>query len=88
MQTLALELAPDMIWGQLGPPDHRQNGHEPECRYLRAVRAGSAGGRPDEGAGNGTVPGHQRAADPRVDPVDISNAVLWLASDEARYVTG
>jgi SDR family mycofactocin-dependent oxidoreductase len=23
-----------------------------------------------------------------VDPVDISNAVLWLASDQARYVTG
>lgn len=23
-----------------------------------------------------------------VDPVDISNAVLWLGSDEARYVTG
>jgi len=23
-----------------------------------------------------------------VEPVDISNAVLWLASDEARYVTG
>ncbi|WP_063001576.1 mycofactocin-coupled SDR family oxidoreductase [Nocardia mikamii] len=23
-----------------------------------------------------------------VDPVDVSNALLWLASDEARYVTG
>ena len=25
---------------------------------------------------------------PWVEPTDISNAVLWLASDEARYVTG
>jgi NAD(P)-dependent dehydrogenase (short-subunit alcohol dehydrogenase family) len=25
---------------------------------------------------------------PWVDAVDISNAVVWLASDEARYVTG
>jgi NAD(P)-dependent dehydrogenase (short-subunit alcohol dehydrogenase family) len=25
---------------------------------------------------------------PYVDPVDISNAVLFLASDEARYITG
>ena len=24
----------------------------------------------------------------RVDPVDVSNAMIWLASDEARYVTG
>lgn len=23
-----------------------------------------------------------------IEPVDISNAVLWLSSDEARYVTG
>jgi NAD(P)-dependent dehydrogenase (short-subunit alcohol dehydrogenase family) len=23
-----------------------------------------------------------------VDPVDVSNAVLWLASEEARFVTG
>jgi SDR family mycofactocin-dependent oxidoreductase len=25
---------------------------------------------------------------PEVEPVDISNAIVWLASDEARYVTG
>lgn len=25
---------------------------------------------------------------PWVDPADISNAVAWLVSDEARYVTG
>jgi NAD(P)-dependent dehydrogenase (short-subunit alcohol dehydrogenase family) len=25
---------------------------------------------------------------PWVDPVDVSNAVLWLGSDESRYVTG
>jgi NAD(P)-dependent dehydrogenase (short-subunit alcohol dehydrogenase family) len=25
---------------------------------------------------------------PWLEPVDVSNAILWLASDEARYVTG
>jgi NAD(P)-dependent dehydrogenase (short-subunit alcohol dehydrogenase family) len=25
---------------------------------------------------------------PWAEPLDISNAVLWLASDESRYVTG
>jgi NAD(P)-dependent dehydrogenase (short-subunit alcohol dehydrogenase family) len=25
---------------------------------------------------------------PWVEPADISNAVLWLASDESRYITG
>ena len=25
---------------------------------------------------------------PWIDPVDVSNAIVWLASDAARYVTG
>jgi NAD(P)-dependent dehydrogenase (short-subunit alcohol dehydrogenase family) len=25
---------------------------------------------------------------PVVEPIDVSNAILWLLSDEARYVTG
>jgi (+)-trans-carveol dehydrogenase len=25
---------------------------------------------------------------PWIDPIDVSNAILWLATDEARYVTG
>ena len=25
---------------------------------------------------------------PYVEPIDIANAVLWLASEEARYVSG
>ena len=33
-------------------------------------------------------PAMQAMKIPFVEPLDISNAVLWLASDEARYVTG
>ena len=74
--------------GQLGAPDQRRHRHDPERGDLRAVRAGP--GRQDRTK--------ERLAErfqalnalpiPWVEPVDISNAVLWLASDEARYVTG
>ena len=33
-------------------------------------------------------PASTAMGNPWVEPVDISNAVLYLASDEARYVTG
>ena len=41
-----------------------------------------------EGFPGGLPNRDERAADPWLEPVDISNAVLWLASDESRYVTG
>ena len=42
-------------------------------------------GQEDLQAGLSVVP---LAADPVGQPQDISNAVLFLASDEARYITG
>jgi NAD(P)-dependent dehydrogenase (short-subunit alcohol dehydrogenase family) len=35
-----------------------------------------------------TFPHMQKLPIPYVEPVDISNAVLWLASEESRFVTG
>ncbi|KRE22959.1 mycofactocin-coupled SDR family oxidoreductase [Agromyces sp. Soil535] len=88
MRTLALELAPDMI---------RVNSVHPtsvdtpmiQNEMLYALFA------PDLEPAERT---RERLAErfqamnalpvPWVEPVDISNAVLWLASDESRYVTG
>ncbi|HYW01609.1 MAG TPA: mycofactocin-coupled SDR family oxidoreductase [Candidatus Acidoferrum sp.] len=33
-------------------------------------------------------PGYAEFEKPLLEPTDITNAVLWLASDEARYITG
>ena len=32
--------------------------------------------------------GPTRCQSNRVEPIDISNAIAWLVSDDARYVTG
>ncbi|EKF21536.1 putative carveol dehydrogenase [Mycolicibacterium hassiacum DSM 44199] len=57
-----------------------------------AFIAGAPGGRGKENPGPGgsgaDLPVVAFPADPRVKPVDISNAVLFPASDEARYITG
>jgi SDR family mycofactocin-dependent oxidoreductase len=88
MRTLALELAPDMI---------RVNSVHPTSVDTDMVQNAptSALFAPDLAEQDRT---RQRLEDrfqalnvlpiPWVEPVDISNAVLWLASDESRYVTG
>ena len=88
MKTLALELAPDMI---------RVNSVHPTSVDTDMIQnaATYALFAPD-------LPEDQRTREvigerfgamnvlpiPWVEAVDISNAVLWLASDESRYVTG
>lgn len=88
MRTLALELAPDMIRVNSVHPttvntDMIQNSATyelfaadlPEAERTREV----VGARFQE---------LNALPIPWVEPLDISNAVLWLASDESRYVTG
>jgi (+)-trans-carveol dehydrogenase len=88
MRTLALELAPDMI---------RVNSVHPTSVNTDMIQNSMTYGlfAPD-------LPENERTKEtlaprfqtmnalpiPWVEPIDISNAVLWLASDEARYVTG
>jgi SDR family mycofactocin-dependent oxidoreductase len=88
MRTLALELAPDMI---------RVNSVHPTSVNTDMIQnaATYALFAPD-------LPENERTKEVLgsrfqelnalpiqwVEPVDISNAVLWLASDESRYVTG
>src|SRR5580693_7615077 len=88
MRTLALELAPDLI---------RVNSVHPTSVNTDMVQnaATYALFAPDLDEKDRTK---ERLAErfqainalpiPWVEPADISNAVLWLASDEARYVTG
>ncbi|ARJ05027.1 oxidoreductase [Cnuibacter physcomitrellae] len=88
MRTLALELAPDFIRvNSLHPTtvntDMIQNA---ACYELFAPDL-----PPEERTPDVLKPRFQSINAlpiPWVDPVDISNALLWLASDEARYVTG
>jgi SDR family mycofactocin-dependent oxidoreductase len=88
MRTLALELAPDFI---------RVNSVHPTSVNTDMIQnaATYALFAPDlpEAERTKEVLGPRFEAMnalpiPWVEPVDISNAVLWLASDESRYVTG
>ena len=62
--------------GELGPPARSE--HRPQAGPAR-----TAGRRPRVGAAV-----HGRPARPVSEPEDIAAAVAWVASDEARHVTG
>ena len=86
MRTLALELAPDFIRvSALAPTtvNTPMNRNPPTYRLFR----------PDlQNPTADDMAGPARALNvlpiPWVEPADISNALLFLASDEARYITG
>jgi SDR family mycofactocin-dependent oxidoreductase len=88
MRTLALELAPDMI---------RVNSVHPTSVDTAMVQnaptyALFAPDLPEQDRTRERLAERFQALNalpiPWVEPADISNAVLWLASDESRYVTG
>jgi (+)-trans-carveol dehydrogenase len=86
MRTLALELAEDMIRVNSVHPagvDTLMIQHETLYRQMSPDAEHPT--REDAGA---VMSARNALPIPWVEPVDISNAVLFLASDEARYVTG
>jgi (+)-trans-carveol dehydrogenase/(-)-trans-carveol dehydrogenase len=86
MRTLALELAPHFIRVNSIHPtqvDTPMIQNEPTWRLFRPDLE-----HPTEADFAPASQAMNALPIPWVEPVDISNAVLWLASDEARYVTG
>ena len=86
MRTLALELAPDMIRVNSVHPTAVNTDMIQNPATYRLFCPDLENPTADDMAG----PSRDLNAlpIPWVEPADISNAVLWLASDEARYVTG
>jgi (+)-trans-carveol dehydrogenase len=86
MRTLALELAADMIRVNSVHPTGVDTLMIQNETLYRQMRPDLDHPTRDDAAP--VLQGMNALPIPWVDPVDISNAVLFLASDEARYVTG
>ena len=88
MRTLALELAPDFIRvNSVHPTSVDTDMVQNAATYALFAPDLPAAGRTREAL----IPRFEAfnaLPIPWVEPGDISNAVLWLASDESRYVTG
>ena len=88
MRTLALELAPDMIRVNTVNPT---NVDTDMIHNVAAYKLFAPDLAEKDRTKENLLPRFQAQNAlpiPWVEPVDISNAVLWLASDESRYVTG
>jgi SDR family mycofactocin-dependent oxidoreductase len=86
MRTLALELAPDMIRvNSVHPTSVNTDMIHNDATYR--LFAPDLENPTREQVGERFL-GLNALPVSWVEPVDISNAVLWLASDESRYVTG
>jgi (+)-trans-carveol dehydrogenase len=86
MRTLALELAPEMIRvNSLHPTNVNTDMIQNEATYKLFLPEAEHPTR-EQFAEAALV--MNALPIPWVEAVDISNALLWLASDEARYVTG
>jgi (+)-trans-carveol dehydrogenase/(-)-trans-carveol dehydrogenase len=86
MRTLALELAPHMIRvNSLHPTAVDTDMIQNQATYRLFRPDLEHPGRQDMAEAGATL---NALPIPWVEPADISNAVLFLASDEARYITG
>jgi len=86
MRTLALELAPDFIRVNALAPTTVDTAMSHNDATYRLFRPDLENPTADDMTGPATAMNVLPV--PWVEPIDISNALLFLASDEARYVTG
>ena len=86
MRTLALELAPDFIRVNSIHPTTVNTPMVMNSATYRLLRPDLDNPTADDLAGPAAALNALPIA--WVEPADVSNAVLWLASDESRYVTG
>src|SRR5258706_10237393 len=86
MHDLARELAPRKIRAKLVPPTNVPRDMLSSEPMYKAFRPDLE--TPTRQDAEMAFPVQQAMPIPYIEPVDISNAVLFLASDEARYITG